>query len=122
MRKIGDVSGGPRGDSTSALGVRQPQQCADTDRGGREHGDLAHRVEAAKVDQDDVDDVASVAERGPELGEILAQPRRRLGRRDRQHQSANQRADAGSNEERRGSGPARGDRAPRFLKCLNTST
>ena len=27
------------------LGGRQPQQRADTDRGGREHRDLAHRVE-----------------------------------------------------------------------------
>ena len=39
-----------------------------------------------------------MAERRTELGEVLAQPRRGLGRRDRQHQSADQRADPGSDE------------------------
>ena len=76
----------------------QPEQRAHADRGCREDRDLAHRVERAEVHQDDVDDIAPVAQCQPELGEILAQPRCGLGRRHPQHQSANQRSHPGSNE------------------------
>ncbi len=44
-----------------ARGPEAAQQRIHRDRDRREHGDLAERVEAAKIDEDHVDDVGAAA-------------------------------------------------------------
>ena len=76
----------------------ESQQPTNANRRGRENRDLAERVERAEIDQDDVDDVAAVSQGRSELGKVLPQPRRRLCRRHRQEQPADEDADPDGNQ------------------------
>ena len=70
------------GMAKATLGA-ESQQPTNTNRNGCEDGNLAQCVERPEVDEDDVDDVAPVTEARSELGKILLQSRRRVGRRHR---------------------------------------
>ena len=76
----------------------ESQQPTNANRRGCEDRDFAECVERPEIDQDDVDDVAPVSQRRSELGEVLPQSRRRLRRRYRQEQPANEDADPGGNQ------------------------
>ena len=92
--KMGDVAVDAAELESSLSTLASLYQCAHADGRGRQDGDLSHRVEPAKVDEDHVDDVASVAKGGTELHEVLTQARGRVGRRDGQHQRADEGANA----------------------------
>ena len=73
-----------------ALGGRAepPQQGVDGQRDDAEHRDLAERVEAAEVDQDDVHDVGAAALR---VGVLDEEARDAVGRRPGHHRIGEQR-------------------------------
>ena len=97
VRKIGEFTGCTGSWSKATVGG-ESQQPTNTNRRGCEDRNLAERVERPEIDQDDVDDVAPVTQRRSELGKVLLQSRRRLGRRHRQQQTANEDADPDGNQ------------------------
>src|SRR5215203_4052562 len=60
--------------TTSLARSSHEQQRTHTDGDGDEYRRLAERVEAAKVDEDDVDDVAAVGQPRRRVGEVGGQP------------------------------------------------
>ena len=54
--------------------VLAAEQSQNADAGRHHHRDFAQRVEPSEVDQDDVDDVATVRERNAIVGKECAEP------------------------------------------------
>ena len=69
----------------------------------------------AEIDQDDVHDVAAVAQGWAELGKVLPQPRRRVGGRDREQQPSNEDPEADGNQRVAGPNQRRRQR-PQFAE------
>ena len=91
VRKIGEFTG-----ATVVAPTVSPRTAAAHERQSPRSPApyLAERIERPEIDQDDVDDVAPVAQGRSELGKVFPELRRRLRRRDRQEQAADEGSDA----------------------------